>query len=281
MSTVVFLAVLAAAAMHASWNVLLKSRTDRFVSASLMSAGMGLSALPLVPFVAVPQGATWGWIAASLVIHTGYKYFLARAYETGDLALAYPLARGTAPLLTTVGGAILLAEVPSMATICGIMLLCCGVLLMSFRGAHGLGAYHGRSVFFALLTSLFIAGYTLTDGSGARSAVDAASYAVWLFLGEGIWSLAFCVMLRGPRSLRIMADEWKIGLAGGFLGAVTYGLVMWAMTKAPIAMVAALRESSILFAMAISTVLLGERLSRWRIAAGLLIVGGVVALRMG
>lgn len=282
MSTTVFLVVLAAAAMHASWHVLLKARrTDRFVSASLMSAGMGLSALPLVPFVAVPQGETWGWIAVSLVFHTGYKYFLSRAYETGDLTLAYPLSRGTAPLLATVGGAVLLAEVPGAATICGIVLLCGGVFLMSFRRGHGLGAYDGRSVLFALVTSLFIAGYTLTDGSGARSAADAVSYAVWLFMAEGTWSLVFCVLLRGPQSLRVMTGEWKTGLAGGLLGAVTYGLVMWAMTKAPIAMVAALRESSILFAMAISTVMLGEKLSRGRIAAGLLIVGGVVALRMG
>jgi len=281
LSTAVFLAVLAAAAMHAAWNALLKTRADRFVSVSLMSVGMGLSALPILPFVAMPQGATWGWIASSLVFHTGYKYFLARAYETGDLALAYPLARGTAPLLATVGGALLLAETPGATAICGIVLLCCGVFLMSFRGGRGIGAYHGRSVFFALVTSLFIAGYTLTDGSGARSAANAASYAAWLFAGEGLWSLGFCLMLRGPGSLRVMAGEWRAGLAGGFLSAVAYGIVMWAMTRAPIAMVAALRESSILFAMAISTALLGERLDRWRVAAGLLIVAGVAALRIG
>ncbi len=281
MSTAVFLAVLAAAAMHAAWNAMLKVRGDRFVSVSLMSIGMAVTALPFVPFVSVPRGETWGWIAASLVFHTGYKYFLSRAYDTGDLALAYPLARGSAPLLATIGGAMLLAEVPGAVAIAGIVLLSCGVFLMSFRGSRALGAYDGWSVFFALVTSVFIAGYTLTDGSGARSAADATSYAVWLFLCEGLWSLAFCIALRGPRSVGIMLGEWKVGLVGGFLSAVAYWIAMWAMTKAPIATVAALRETSILFAMALSTLMLGEKLTRWRIVAGLLIVGGVIALRMG
>lgn len=281
MSTAVFLAVIAAAAMHASWNALLKVRGDRFVSVSLMSVGSGLVMLPLAPFVSVPAGETWGWLAASLVFHTGYKYYLARAYETGDLALAYPLARGTAPLLATAGGALFLAEIPGTVAISGIFLLSCGVFLMSFGGSRALGAYHGRSVFFALLTSVFIAGYTLTDGSGARSAADATSYAVWLFMGDGLWSLIFCIALRGPKALRTMAGEWKIGLVGGFLSAVAYWIAMWAMTKAPIATVGALRETSILFAMALSTLVLGERLTRWRVAAGLLIVGGMVALRFG
>lgn len=280
-STAVFLAVLAAAAMHASWNAMLKVRGDRFVAVSLMSVGMGVVVLPLLPFVAVPQGATWMWLAASLCFHTGYKYFLARAYETGDLAVAYPLARGTAPLLATVGGVFLLAEVPGTLAILGIVLLCCGVFLMSFRGSRGVGSFGGRPVFFALVTSLFISGYTLTDGSGARSAVDATSYAVWLFLFEGLWSFLFCVLLRGPKVVHVMLPEWKVGLVGGLLSAIAYWIAMWAMTKAPIAAVAALRETSILFAMLLSVVALGEPLTRWRVGAALLIVGGVVALRLG
>lgn len=280
MSTAVFLAVLAAAAMHASWNAMLKVRGDRFVAVSLMSVGMALTAAPLLPFVAVPEGVTWVWLLLSLCFHTGYKYYLARAYEIGDLAVAYPLARGTAPLLATVGGVFLLAEIPGPLAILGIVLLCCGVFLMSFRG-HGVGAFGGRSVFFALVTSLFISGYTLTDGSGARSAVDATSYAVWLFLFEGLWSLVFCILLRGPKIVHAMLPEWKVGLVGGFLSAVAYWIAMWAMTRAPIAAVAVLRETSILFAMLLSVAMLGEPLTRWRVAAALLIVGGVVALRLG
>lgn len=281
MSTTVFLVVLVAAAMHASWNALLKVRLDRFASISLMSFGMGLVALPLLPFVSVPQGVTWIWLTLSIVFHTGYKYYLSRAYETGDLAMAYPLARGSAPLLTTLGGVLLLNELPGDLAILGIVLLCAGVFLMSFRGATVIDALGGRTVFYALLTSVFIAGYTLTDGSGARSAANATSYAVWLFLLEGIWSMIFCIFLRGTKVMRIMLPEWKIGLGGGFLSAVAYWIAMWAMTQAPIAAVAALRETSILFAMAISAVIIGETVTRWRLVAALLIVGGVAALRLG
>lgn len=280
MSVPVFFAVLAAALMHATWNALLKVRLDRFASISLMSFGMALVAVPLLPFVTMPTGETWGWICLSLVFHTGYKYYLTRAYELGDLTLAYPLARGTAPLLTTLGGAFLLGEAPGLITLSGILLLCAGVFLMSFRGGGPGDSFRGRAVFFALLTSVFIAGYTLSDGSGARSAADATSYAVWLFFFEGLWSMVFCMMLRGPKVVRIMLPEWKIGLVGGFLSAVAYWIAMWAMTKAPIAAVAALRETSILFAMLISVTMLGEAISRWRLLAALLIVFGVVALRL-
>ncbi|TKT80400.1 EamA family transporter [Aquamicrobium sp. LC103] len=280
MSATVFLAVLAAAAMHASWNAMIKVRLDRFASISLMSFAMGLVVLPLVPFVAFPKGETWLWIALSMVFHTGYKFFLTKAYETGDLAQSYPLARGTAPLLTTIGGAVLLGELPGGVAVLGILLLCAGTFLMSFRGG-GINGLSRRAVGFALLTSVFVASYTLTDGSGARSAASATSYAVWLFLLDAVWSIIFCVWLRGARVIRVMLPEWKSGLAAGLLGAVAYWIAMWAMTKAPIASVAALRETSILFAMLLSVAALGETMTRWRIAAALLIVGGVIALRLG
>ena len=279
MSTTVFFAVLAAAAMHASWNALLKVRGDRFASVLLMTFGMGVVALPLMPFMAVPQGHTWLWLALSLCLQTGYKYFLTRAYETGDFAVAYPLARGSAPLLTTLGSAVLLGEAPGPVAIMGIVLLCGGVVMMSLR-AKG-EAFGGRSVVFALITSAFIAGYTLTDGIGARSAMDAISYVVWLFVLDGIVSLVLCLYLRGFRTFSTMRSEWKIMLGGGLLGATAYGIAIWAMTKAPIAAVAALRETSILFAMMLSVFLLGETINRRRIIAALTIIAGVLALRLG
>ena len=280
MSADVFLAVLAAAAMHASWNVLIKVRLDPFASISLMSLGMAVMALPVLPFTTMPGGVTWAWMALSVVMHTGYKYFLARAYETGDMAQSYPLARGTAPLLATLGALLLLGEAPGGLAVAGILLLSAGTFLMSVRGG-GLNALAGRTAAYALVTSVFIAGYTLADGSGARSAADGISYAAWLFLIEGVWSIIFCIMVRGRRIVRVMLPEWKIGLAAGSLSALGYGIVIWAMTNAPVAAVAALRESSILFAMVLSVVVLGETLTRWRVAAALLIVAGVVALRLG
>lgn len=279
MSAAVFFAVLAAAAMHASWNALLKVQGDRFVAVLLMSFGMGVAALPLLPFAEAPQGGTWLWLATSICLQTGYKYFLTRAYETGDFAVAYPLARGAAPLLTTLGSAILFGEVPGPVSIFGIVLLCAGVVMMSLR-RRGEG-FDGRSVSFALVTSCFIASYTLTDGAGARSAAGGVSYAVWLFVLDGMVSLAMCLLLRGSRVLPAMHRQWKMMLGGGFLGALAYGIAIWAMTKAPIAAVAALRETSILFAMILSVFLLGETVGRQRAIAALTIVAGVLALRLG
>lgn len=266
--------------MHAAWNALIKVRIDRFASISLMTFGMGAAALVALPFVSVPHGRAWLFVVLSTLFHMGYKFFLVRAYESGDLAQAYPLARGTAPLLATIGGVILIREFPGAIAVAGIVLLCLGVLLMSLRGG-GVGAMDRGSVVYAIVTSIFIACYTLSDGSGARLTETAISYAVWLYLADAAWTAIFCYLWKGPPIFRIMAGEWKLGIVTGLLSGAAYGIVMWAMTKAPIAAVAALRETSILFAMMISVALLGERLTRWRVASALLIVAGVVGLRVG
>ncbi len=279
MSAFVFFAVLAAAAMHAGWNAVIKIRLDRFASISLMTLATAVVSLPVLPFVAFPSAETWSWIGASLVFHTGYKYFLTRAYDSGDLAQAYPLARGSAPLLTTIGAIVLFREMPEAVAVGGIVLLSAGTFLMSLRGGS-IDGLRSQAVFYALVTSLFITGYTLTDGMGARSADTALSYAAWLYIGDGIWSSIFCILLRGPGIVRVVLPEWKSALGAGFLSAAAYAIAMWAMTKAPIAVVAALRETSILFAMMLSVLMIGERLTRWRVAAALLIVGGVAALRL-
>lgn len=279
MSAFVFFAVLAAAAMHAGWNAVIKIRLDRFASISLMTLATAVVSLPVLPFVAFPSAETWSWIGASLVFHTGYKYFLTRAYDSGDLAQAYPLARGSAPLLTTIGAILLFREMPEAVAIGGIVLLSAGTFLMSLRGGS-IEGLRSRAVTYALVTSLFITGYTLTDGMGARSADTALSYAAWLYIGDGIWSSIFCILLRGPGIVRVVLPEWKSALGAGFLSAAAYAIAMWAMTKAPIAVVAALRETSILFAMMLSVLMIGETLTRWRVAAALLIVGGVAALRL-
>ena len=280
MTLTVFFAVLAAAAMHASWNALIKMRVDRFASISLTSLGMSVAALPALPFVDFPDAAVWPWIVASLMIHVGYRLFLVMAYDAGDLAQTYPLARGAAPLMTTVGAIFLVGEIPAGLAIIGILLLSLGTVLMSLRGGQ-LGKLNRRAVGFALTTSVFITGYTLVDGNGARLASSASSYAAWLFLCDGLCSMTIGFWFRGRALLPILRQEWKLGLLTGILSAGSYWIAMWAMTKAPIASVAALRETSILFAMLISVVALGEKATAWRGAAALLIVGGMVALRLG
>jgi len=277
----VFLAVLLAAAMHATWNALVKVRSDRFASITLTSFGMTLSAAPVLPFVDVPMANVWPWIVASVIIHIGYRLFLIRAYDHGDLAQTYPLARGTAPLITAIGGVFLLSEVPSGLAMVGILLLSLGTLLMSLRGGGHLATLNRAAVGYALTTSLCIAGYTLADGSGVRLAATAASYAAWLFVCDGLCAIAIGVFYRGRKLLAVSAADWASGIVAGFLSAAAYAIAMWAMTKAPVASVASLRETSILFAMLISVLALGEKMTGWRGAAALSIVAGVIALRMG
>ena len=281
MTPTVFLAVLGAAAMHAIWNAVVKVHPDRFLSIMLMTVGTGVAALLVLPFVAFPTAAVWPWIILSVLFHMGYKLFLVAAYEAGDLAQTYPLARGAAPLLTTLGGILVVSEIPTHLAILGIVLLSLGTFVMSFRGGPDRGTFNPRAVGYALATSLFVAGYTLSDGSGARLAATATSYAAWLYVCDGVWSLGVCLVARGANCLPMMARDWRKGLVTGLLGATAYWIAMWAMTKAPIASVASLRETSILFAMLISVFALGERATAWRIAAGVSIVAGVVALRLG
>lgn len=279
MSVTVFLAVLAAAAMHAAWNAMVKVNLDRFASVTLMTVGMGVPALLVLPFVDFPTPDVWLFIILSALLHQGYKMSLINSYARGDLAQIYPLARGTAPLLTTIGAIVLINEVPSPAGMGGIALLCAGTLLMSLRGG-GVEKLNSHAIGFAFATAFFIACYTLTDGTGARAASSASSYAVWLFLTDGVISLMLYAAVRGPRALPVLIGWWKIGLIAGVLSAAAYWIAMWAMTKAPIAAVAALRESSIVFALLISVLMLGEHLSRWRVLSALMIVGGVLALRL-
>ena len=281
MTLTVFFAVLGAALMHAIWNAMVKVELDRFVAVTAMTVGMAATALPAASFVEFPAPVVWPWIIASVILHMGYKLFLIRAYQTGDLAQIYPLARGTAPLLITLGGIFLVSEVPGPVSIAGIGLLSAGTFLMSMRGHAGLEKLNRHAVFYALVTSVFIAGYTLSDGRGARTAASASSYAVWLFISDAGWSLILFVWLRGAARLKDVVAAWKPGLVTGALSGGAYWIAMWAMTKAPIATVAALRETSILFAMLISVTALGEKMTAWRAAAALAIIGGVIALRLG
>ena len=281
MSGTVFLAVLAAAFMHAAWNAVLKVRLDRLAAISLMSLGMAAISLAALAVVPLPQGITWMWIAASAILHTGYKIFLVKAYDSGDMAQTYPLARGTAPLLTAVGGALLLGEPADGFTALGIALLSVGIWLMSVRGGGPAAAIAPRAVLYALVTSVFIAGYTLTDGAGARSAVSVSSYAAWLFVIDGVWMFAFCLAVRGPAVLAVMLPQWRIGLAAGALSLAAYWIVLWAMTQAPIAAVAALRETSIIFATAIGVLIFREKIDARRIAIIFMIAAGAILVETG
>lgn len=280
MDSTVFAAVLVAAAMHAGWNAVVKIGLDRFLSVVLISMGSGAISLICLPFTELPRGPVWYWILASAFLHTGYKVFLAQAYKVGDLGQVYPLARGTAPLIVAVVSLLALTEGLDPRSLAGIAVLVGGIWLMALRGGHAVRHLNRTAVLYAVGTSCFIASYTLVDGLGARQAATATSYALTLFVLDGILIGLLCAWKRGLMGFRMMTRAWKGGLAGGALSLGAYWITIWAMTQAPIASVAALRETSVLFALAIATIVLKEKLTPWRLTAGLIITGGTVLLRL-
>ncbi len=280
MDPLVFFSVLAAAAMHAGWNSVVKTRVDGFVSITVITATTAIISLMILPFVDLPSGTVWLWLLISMVCHTGYRLFLVGAYRLGDLGQVYPLARGAAPLMVTVVSLLFLHEGLTLSSTTGIFVLVGGIWIMSLKGGQRVQRLDRATVKFAIGTSCFIAAYTLIDGLGARKAPSATSYALCLFIVDGLVFVAIFLARRGVPGILAIRHAWKGGLAGGVMSMGAYWIAIWAMTQAPIAAVAALRETSILFALAISTVALKERLTKWRLAAAVLIVCGVVVLRL-
>ena len=280
MDVYVFLAVLGAALMHAGWNALVRIGADRFTSVLLLSIGSSVICVPLVFVFPAPEAAAWPYLALSIAFHTGYKLFLIAAYSRGDLSQIYPLARGTAPVLVALISIPLLGEVAAPDDWAAILLIALGVVVMSMKGGADLGRLPGPAFAFAMFTACCTAGYTLTDGVGARLAGDPSGYAVWLFLFDGMAMTIIAVLWRGPAVVAPITRYWRSGLAAGAMSLGSYWVAIWAFTLAPIALVGALRETSVLFAMLIAVLFLGERAGKWRWVAALLILAGVALLRL-
>jgi drug/metabolite transporter (DMT)-like permease len=280
MDSFVFAAVLFAAACHAGWNATIKRTLDPLATTVLISIGAALVSLAGMPFVGLPNAAAWPWVIASVLIHLLYFAALIESYRAGDMGQVYPIARGTAPLLTALASPLLVGERVGFLAWAGILLLAGGVFLLSLRGGRDLAKLNGRAVSFALLTALTICAYSLVDGIGARLAGSANAYSVALFVGIGPVMVMYALMRSGTGVLPVMAGHWKTGLAGGALQLGSYGIAIWAMTLAPIAIVAALRETSVLFGALIAVVFLKEPMRTSRIVAALMIVTGLVLIRL-
>ena len=280
METFVFLAVLFAAACHAGWNALIKVGLDPLSTTTLISVGSGIVALALSPFVGVPAWAAWPWLAASVVIHLVYFASLIESYRTGDLGQVYPIARGSAPLMTAAVTSIFVGEKLSTLGWVGIVALVVGVLLLSARGGRQLAEIDRRAIGFALFTALTICAYSVVDGIGARRSANPNGYSVWLFVGIALVMVPYALFRDGRDVIPAMRRFWLRGFAGGALQVLSYGIAIWAMTVAPIAIVATLRETSVLFGAAIAVVILKEPLRAVRIMAACLIVCGLVLIRL-
>jgi drug/metabolite transporter (DMT)-like permease len=278
----VTLAVLAAGLLHAGWNALLKSSTggDVLLDTAAVVAGSSLCALALLAFVPLPDPAAWKFIAASATIHFGYYLTLVQAYRTGDLSFAYPLMRGTAPLIVAVLGTIFLRELPTVQMTAGILLISIGILSIAFVQGGGSRRHPPAAAYWAFANAAIIATYTLIDGAGARASGNALSYVCWLIFLEGIPFVAWVLSRRGAPGRAYLKRGWRVGLGGGACSLAAYGIVLWAMTRAPIAAVAALRETSVLFAALIGSLWRKEGFG-WRRAAGAAsVVAGIAALKL-
>lgn len=280
MDPVVFCAVLAAAGMHAGWNAVVKLGLDRFSSVLLVSIVQSGLALLLIPALPIPAIQSWPWLVASALLHSGYKIFLIRAYEHGDLSQVYPLARGTAPVVVAILGALLLGETTTPAKMLAVVSIGLGVVAMSLKGGEGLSSLSPKALAYAMGTAAFTAAYTIIDGLGARLSGNASAFTMWMFVGDGIGMMIFALAARGWSAFLALTAEWRSGLLAGAMSLGSYWIAIWAFTLAPIALVAALRETSVLFAMLIGATVLKENVRFWRWAAGGLILFGVILIRV-
>jgi drug/metabolite transporter (DMT)-like permease len=228
----------------------------------------------------LPAASAWPWVIGSGILHCGYKLFLVRAYDHGDLGQVYPLARGSAPLIVALVGAAFLGEQLQPASVVAIAAIATGVILMSFRGGRGLEQASATAIAYALGTACFTAAYTLTDAVGARLAATASGFTMAMFIVDGACMLGFTLGARGAASLRAFAPAWRPGVIAGLLSLGSYWIAVWAFTRAPVALVAALRETSVLFAMLIGTFIFREPTNRWRWSAGGLILCGIILMRV-
>ena len=273
------LAVLGAGFLHAGWNALLKSAPggDALLDTATVVAGSAVWGLAVVPFVPLPAAASWPFMAVSATIHFGYYLTLAQAYRTGDLSFAYPLMRGTAPLIVALLGIAFLGELPTLPMGAGILLISAGIVSIAF-------VHHRKhppaAAYWAFANAAIIAAYTLVDARGARASGSAAGYVSWLIFLEGLPFLLWVLRRRGRAAVQYVRSSATRGLIGGACSLAAYGIVLWAMTQAPVAAVAALRETSVLFAALMGSLWLKEKFGLPRLAGAVSVVLGIAALKL-
>jgi len=275
----VALAVLGAALLHAGWNAFLKSGTDKQLDAIGIAVGSGAVALAAAPFMGVPAPASWPWLAASALVHIAYFWLLAGAYRWGDLSFSYPIMRGGGPLIVTVSGVMVFGEVLPWAETLGVLLISAGILAFAAHTARDAVAQR-KSLWFALGNAAVIAAYTLIDAKGARLSGAPVAYALWFFVANGAVMLALGYALRGAAAPRHVLRRWRLTFGGGAGAVLAYGTALWAMTLAPVALVAVLRETSVVFAAALGALFLKEPFTARRAGATLVVLAGLVALRI-
>lgn len=275
MDEYVFLLVLLAAVMHATWNALVKAGGDPLVRLAIINVTASVLAAPLLAFVQVPAAPSWPYLIGSMIVHSGYYLFLVLGYRYGDLSQVYPIARGVAPILVAVGAFLFAGEVLNPLGIVAVLVI--SAAIVSLSGGRG-GSR--RAVGFALLTGLTIAGYTVLDGMGGRLSGDVLGYIVYLFVLDGVPIALVTLVLRRGEWRGTLRSSWRSGVLGGVFAMGGYGLVIWAMSLVPMTYVSALRETSVILAAIIGTRLLGEPMGARRVVAASMVLVGVATLHL-
>jgi drug/metabolite transporter (DMT)-like permease len=275
----IVLLILFAAALHSSWNVLIKSESESLTNTVLILAGSAVIGVVLLPFFSLPLRPCWPYIGASVVIHIVYFSLLLLAYKKGEMSLVYPLMRGLPPVLTAIAASILLSESLSLRGWLGIALVSCGALMLTadFRFSK---EFQLAPIALACLNAIVIVIYTLVDAQGARLSGNAFSYTGWMLFLLALFIFLAIPIIEGRQVFYRMAKDWKKSLFGGACTFGSYGIALWAMTLAPVALVAALRETSILFGMVFSVFILKERITLVRGMSIAFIVAGAIAIKM-
>lgn len=266
--------VLFAAILHASWNAMLKGGRDGFWGMTVMGIATSLACVAALPFLPLPARASWPYIAGSALLHVGYNAFLVKAYRRGDFGSAYPIARGSSPLLVTLGAALVAQEVPTLMGMAGIVLVSIGIISLAFRGRQ----LPETGIFYALGTGFFIAAYSVTDGIGGRLSGSAVSYTLWMCVIWGATALPLYKFRRPGEAIWQGARATGLAALGGVVSVLAYGIVIFAMTVAPMGSVSALRETSVLFAVLLGRIFFGEKLTARRIVSVLVIAAGALCL---
>lgn len=276
----VTLAVLFSALCHASWNATIRLPGDKIVSITLLVTAAGVLAFPLLFAFPMLPGAAWPYVIASTIIHVGYNTALAMSYHHGELTRVYPLLRGSAPLTTLIASLLFLNEAIDAGEIAGIVVLAVGIMALTLDGGWRALVASPQAVGYAAATSLCITAYTLADGLGARLADSAHQYVAWLFVLDALPMLAITLLVKRRDFVAAAGANWRRGLAGGALSLAAYWIAIWAMTVAPIPLVAALRETSILIALFIGVIWLGEKVTPVRAVSVVLVLCGLALMRL-
>jgi len=265
---------------HATWNAIAHAIDDRMVALVLLGLGSVAFALPFALLARRPAAEVWPLLVFSTVLHVGYTLLLMLSYRLGEFSQVYPLARGTAPLVVVLVAVLVVGELPAAAEVAGIVLIAAALVGLALTGRRA-GANDPRAVAAAIATGLMIAAYTVVDGIAVRRSGSAAGYAGWLVAIEGAGLVVAAVAIRGRALIPGIRRVWLPGVAGGGLSVLAYGLVLWAQTRGPLAVVSALRETSIIAGALIGTLVFHERFGRARTIAAAVVVAGIALITLG